>query len=51
MDIEKLWNQVTKWLTEEKKITLPKGEYFRVSFEANSEAIDIVPTKPGYPEE
>lgn len=49
MDIEELWNQVTKWLKEEKEIKLPKGEYFRVSFDANSKAIEIVPTKTGIP--
>lgn len=49
MDIEKIWVEITEWLSESKTIGLPRGQDFNASFNSDLNAIEIIPSKTGIP--
>lgn len=49
MNIEKTWNEIIKWLSDEKIIGLPKGNKFKISFNKKKGLIQIIPLKTGIP--
>ncbi len=44
-----VWGEVTQWLAEKRRIGLPKGGDFEVSFDDDTNSIEIVPIETGIP--
>jgi len=49
MNIEKKWEEIRDWLSKEKRINLPRGSEFEVSFDGKMNEIVIVPLQTGIP--
>jgi hypothetical protein len=49
MDIEKSWKDLTCWLSQEKKFSLPRGSDFSAKYVNKIDSIQIVPSETGIP--
>lgn len=49
MNPDEIWKDVTKWLSKERVVQLPRGKEFNAHFNKEKSLIEVVPSKTGVP--